>query len=81
MAVLAAVELKEMITTRLWSGTDKATQRKECAMSKRPSINDFLSNLEEPMPLGEKLAKLTRNLWRRVVLRQNCCGNHGEPGC
>jgi hypothetical protein len=48
-------------------------------MSRQPSINDFLSNLEQPMPLGEKLAKLTRNLWRRVVLRQNCCGNHNPP--
>ena len=50
-------------------------------MARRPSISDFLTNLEQPMPLGEKLTKLTRNLWRRVVLRQNCCGNHGEPGC
>jgi len=50
-------------------------------MTRRPSISDFLTNLEQPMPLGEKLTKLTRNLWRRVVLRQNCCGNHGEPGC
>jgi hypothetical protein len=50
-------------------------------MRKRPSINDFLSNLDQPMPLPEKLAKLTRNLWRRVVLRQTCCGHHGEPGC
>jgi hypothetical protein len=41
-------------------------------MSRQPSINDFLSNLEQPMPVGEKLTKLTRNLWRRVVLRQNC---------
>ena len=41
-------------------------------MSRRPSISDFLTNLEQPMPLGEKLTKLTRNLWRRVVLRQNC---------
>ena len=50
-------------------------------MSRRPSISDFLTNLEQPMPLGKKLTKLTRNLWRRVVLRQNCCGSHGEPGC
>ena len=50
-------------------------------MTKRPSVSDFLTNLEQPMPVGEKLTKLTRNLWRRVVLRQNCCGNHGEPGC
>ncbi len=50
-------------------------------MTRRPSISDFLTNLEQPMPLGEKLTKLMRNLWRRVVLIQNCCGNHGEPGC
>jgi len=31
-------------------------------MSRRPSISDFLTNLEQPMPLGEKLTKLTRNL-------------------
>jgi len=47
----------------------------------RPTIADFLTNLEQPMPLPEKLSKLSRNLWRRVVLRQNCCGHHGEPGC
>jgi hypothetical protein len=50
-------------------------------MAKRPSIGDFLTNLDQPMPLPEKLGKLTRNLWRRVVLRQNCCGHDGEPGC
>lgn len=33
------------------------------------------------MPLGEKLYKLVRNLWRRVILVNDCCGNHGEPGC
>ena len=50
-------------------------------MGERPSIRDFLTNLDQPMPLGEKLSKLTRNLWRRVVLGQNCCGHPGEPGC
>ncbi|HET9912967.1 MAG TPA: hypothetical protein VFQ13_13815 [Anaerolineales bacterium] len=47
----------------------------------KPSLRDFLTNLDQPMPLPEKLTKLTRNLWRRVVLRQNCCGHDGEPGC
>jgi hypothetical protein len=47
----------------------------------RPSISDFLTNMNQPMPLTEKLSKLSRNLWRRVVLRQNCCGHEGEPGC
>jgi hypothetical protein len=50
-------------------------------MSYHPSIRDFFTNLDQPMPLPEKLGKLTRNLWRRVALRQNCCGHPGEPGC
>jgi hypothetical protein len=47
----------------------------------RPSLSDFLTNLDQPMPWREKMSKLTRNLRRRVLLRQGCCGNLGEPGC
>jgi hypothetical protein len=47
----------------------------------RPSLRDFLTNLDQPLPLPEKLSKLARNLWRRVILQQACCGHHGEPGC
>lgn len=47
----------------------------------RGSWQEFFTNLDQPMPLGEKLYKLVRNLWRRVILVQGCCGNHGEPGC
>ncbi|MFN2130832.1 MAG: hypothetical protein ACK2VD_09930 [Anaerolineae bacterium] len=50
-------------------------------MSSRRSIRSFLTNLDQPMPLGEKLSKLVRNLWRRVALGQACCGHPGEPGC
>jgi hypothetical protein len=50
-------------------------------MKPRPSPADFLTNMSQPMPLPEKLGKLARNLWRRVVLRRNCCGHDGEPGC
>jgi hypothetical protein len=51
-------------------------------MARRYSPRNFLTNLDQPMPLlPEKLGKLTRNLWRRAVLRQACCGHHGEPGC
>jgi len=50
-------------------------------MAQRPSIRDFLTNLDKPMPLPKKLGNLLRNLWRRVVLRQDCCGHPGEPGC
>ena len=47
----------------------------------RGHFRNFLTNMDQPMPLPEKLAKLGQNLWRRVVLRQTCCGHHGEPGC
>ena len=50
-------------------------------MAKRGTIGDFLTNLDQSMPLPMKLTKLTRNLWRRVVLGQMCCGHSGEPGC
>jgi hypothetical protein len=47
----------------------------------RPSLSNFLTNMNQPMPWQEKWGKLARNLWRRVILRQNCCGHEGEPGC
>jgi len=50
-------------------------------MKIHPSLEDFITNMDQPMPLPEKLSKLTRNLWRRVVLVQGCCGHEGEPGC
>jgi hypothetical protein len=50
-------------------------------MSGRPTLRSYLTNLSQPMPLPEKMAKLVRNVWRRIVLRQGCCGHPGEPGC
>lgn len=50
-------------------------------MARRGSIREFLTNLDQPMPLPVKVYKLSRNLFRRVVLLQNCCGHEGEPGC
>ena len=50
-------------------------------MASRPSLGDFLTNLDQPMVLRDKLCKLIRNLWRRVALSQDCCGHPGEPGC
>jgi hypothetical protein len=44
-------------------------------------VSNFLTNLDQPMPRRDKLAKLVRNLWRRIALRQTCCGHPGEPGC
>lgn len=50
-------------------------------MTRRPIFRDFLTNLDQPMALQQKLARLARNFARRVVLRQACCGHPGEPGC
>jgi hypothetical protein len=48
----------------------------------RPSIGAFISNWSAyDAPVVTKLRMAARNLWRRVVLRQSCCGNHGQPGC
>ena len=48
----------------------------------QPSIGAVISNWSDyDAPFTTKLRMAVRNLWRRVVLRQNCCGNHGQPGC
>jgi hypothetical protein len=46
-------------------------------MARRDVFRQFLTNLDQPMPLSEKVRKLSGNLWRRVVLCQGRC-NH-EP--
>jgi hypothetical protein len=48
---------------------------------KHGTFSEFFTNLDQQMPWSEKLSKLFSNLWRRVILRQTCCGNPGEPGC
>jgi len=37
--------------------------------------------LESDLPIGRRSRLTARNLWRRLVLRQSCCGNDGQPGC
>jgi len=50
--------------------------------SGRPSIGSVISNWSDyDATFGTKLRMAARNLWRRVVRRQTCCGNHGQPGC
>jgi hypothetical protein len=38
-------------------------------------------NLTQPGPLGWKLRRIVANTTIKVRRRQQCCGNHGEPGC
>ncbi len=47
----------------------------------RPSIGDFITNMQVPLPWPTKLRMLFGNLWLRIVKRQNCCGHEGQPGC
>jgi hypothetical protein len=50
--------------------------------SNRQSPQNVISNWREyDAPAAAKLRMAARNMWRRLVLRQSCCGNHGQPGC
>ena len=31
--------------------------------------------------LPERLRRIVSNVTRKVVTRQGCCGNYGDPGC
>ncbi|MBI4785442.1 MAG: hypothetical protein HY782_00115 [Chloroflexi bacterium] len=48
---------------------------------RRRSFGQFLTNLDAPYPLPTKIKMLIRNLTRRVLRAQTCCGHDGEPGC
>jgi len=41
----------------------------------------FMANLRQPGPLGWKLRRILANTATKVMRRQRCCGNGGEPGC
>jgi hypothetical protein len=46
------------------------------------SIRTSLRNFREyDAPLATKLRLLVRNNLIKARMRQNCCGNHGQPGC
>jgi len=47
----------------------------------RDRARAFITNWDQPMPLHRKVSRLAVNLVRRVVLRKDCCGHPGEPGC
>jgi hypothetical protein len=47
----------------------------------RPSLSAYLTNLEQPMPIGRKIRLLLQNISIRIAKRQDCCGHPGEPGC
>jgi hypothetical protein len=53
-------------------------------MQRRPrygTFSEYLTNLNAPYPLPTKIRMILRNGFRRIVLRQLCCGHDGEPGC
>ncbi|MEX2228202.1 MAG: hypothetical protein WEB13_01055 [Dehalococcoidia bacterium] len=48
----------------------------------RPSFRAIFSNWNDyDASFAAKLRLALRNSWLRVRLRQNCCGNDGQPGC
>ena len=44
-------------------------------------IRNTMTNWQQPLPVTTKLYLFLRNNTIKVVKRQECCGNHGEPGC
>jgi len=44
-------------------------------MARRDVFRQFLTNLDQPMPLTEKVRKRAANHGLRVALRQTCCGH------
>lgn len=47
-----------------------------------PSFGAIITNWNEyDGSFATKLRLALRNSWRRLRLRQGCCGNHGQPGC
>lgn len=51
-------------------------------MSRRGDPATWISNWRRSdLPLPSRLIVTVRNLALRVVRRDTCCGNHGQPGC
>ncbi len=49
---------------------------------KRPSFRESMKNFwRSDMPFVERCMTAMRNNAIKARKRQNCCGNHGEPGC
>jgi hypothetical protein len=46
-----------------------------------PDPGTFAANLRQPGPLGWKVQRFIANMTIKIVRRQQCCGNGGEPGC
>lgn len=49
---------------------------------RRPSLRASLRNFwESKLPFAERVRLVVRNNAIKARKRQECCGNHGEPGC
>jgi hypothetical protein len=48
----------------------------------RPSLRAVFANWHTyDAPFGTKLRMVAANNLVKVRKRQDCCGNHGQPGC
>ncbi len=48
----------------------------------RPSLKAAFANWHTfDAPFGTKLRMVATNNLAKVRKRQDCCGNHGQPGC
>jgi hypothetical protein len=48
----------------------------------KPSLGAVFSNWKTyEAPFGAKLRMVVSNNLTKLRTRQDCCGNHGQPGC
>ena len=51
-------------------------------MTKRPSFRESMKNFwSSDLPFAERVRLTLKNNAIKARRGQNCCGNHGEPGC
>lgn len=46
-----------------------------------PSLAASWANFRQPGSVGWKIRRTVGNTLTKIVRRQSCCGNDGEPGC
>ncbi|MGH9063220.1 MAG: hypothetical protein ACRD0L_04475 [Acidimicrobiales bacterium] len=48
----------------------------------KPSLGAVVSNWRTyDAPFATKARLALSNNWTKIAKRQDCCGNHGQPGC
>ena len=47
----------------------------------KPSFSDALANLRKDESQQSVVRGMLGIAWNRLINRETCCGNYGDPGC